>query len=107
MYVGSARLNAFNNDLTVKYRKVITAQKQVPRYEDEWGFGGKAPEILKLGTIWKCVVSLLHAPDRFIPGTHRIGGWMDPRSDVDTVAKKKSTPDENQNPLVRSARSIT
>jgi hypothetical protein len=26
-------------------------------------------------------------PDRFIPGTHWIGGWVDPRTDLDDVQK--------------------
>jgi hypothetical protein len=43
-------------------------------------------------------------PGRFIPterapGTHRIGGWMDPRAGPDTEAKKKTPrPSRESNP---------
>jgi hypothetical protein len=31
----------------------------------------------------------LHAPVRFIPGTHLTGGWVGPRAGLDAVAKRK------------------
>jgi len=37
----------------------------------------------------------LHGPDHFTPGerthgTHRIGGWVGPKADLDGVAKRKN-----------------
>jgi hypothetical protein len=31
-------------------------------------------------------------PEKRAPGTHRIGGWMGPRADLDDVEKRKSCP---------------
>jgi hypothetical protein len=59
-----------------------------------WGSGNIAPRILDLGTRWRWVVSF--TPGRFTPrerapGTHRLGGCVGPRADVDAVAKRMET----------------
>jgi hypothetical protein len=57
-----------------------------------WGSGGIAPRILDLGTTGhECSAS---RPVRFTPrerahGTHRIGGWVGPRTGLDEAVKRK------------------
>jgi hypothetical protein len=54
------------------------------------------PRILDLGISWKQVVSFTPRPlyprRRSHPGAHWIGGWMDPRTGLDTVDKRKILP---------------
>jgi hypothetical protein len=57
----------------------------------EWRYSST---ILDLGTSWRC--GQLHAPGRFTPppprerapGTHWIGGWLDPKAGLNDVEKK-------------------
>jgi hypothetical protein len=42
---------------------------------------------LDLGTSWRWVVSF--TPGERAPGTHWIGGWVDPRSSLHDVEKRK------------------
>jgi hypothetical protein len=46
-------------------------------------------------------------PGRFTPGTHRIGGWVDPRAGLDDLEKKKflPLPGLELRPFCRPARS--
>jgi hypothetical protein len=46
-------------------------------------------------------------PDRFTPGTHCIGGWVDPRTGLDDFEKRKflTLPGLELRPLGRPARS--
>jgi hypothetical protein len=44
------------------------------------------PRSLDLGTRWRSVVSFTPPPER-VPGTHWIGGWVDPRAGLDDVEK--------------------
>jgi hypothetical protein len=53
-----------------------------------WGSGGKAARILNLGTTWRWVVSFTLRP-LYLRGTARIGGWVDPRTDLDAVMKRR------------------
>jgi hypothetical protein len=55
-----------------------------------WGSRGIAPPFLTSaldGGEW-----LASCLGRFIPGNHWIGGWVDPRSGLDVVEKRKSLP---------------
>jgi hypothetical protein len=48
--------------------------------------GDRAPRILELGAIWRCQYHVLTAlPLGTNPGTHRIGGWLGPRTGVDIL----------------------
>jgi hypothetical protein len=54
------------------------------------GSGCIDPHFLNLGTSWRAASH----PGRFTPrqrapGTHWIGGWVDPRSGLDAVEKRK------------------
>jgi hypothetical protein len=66
--------------------------------------GGRAPRIRNLGSIWRWVVSFTPQPlypRERAPGTHRIGGWVDPRSYLDAVTKRKKSlhfPFQKSNP---------
>jgi hypothetical protein len=61
-------------------------------HEGVLGSGGIALCMLDLGTRWRCEVSftpwLLYLRER-APGTHWIGGWVDPRAGLDTVVRRK------------------
>jgi hypothetical protein len=57
-----------------------------------WGSGGIATHILDLGTRWRWVVSFTIRqlyPQKKVPGTHWIGGWVGPRAVLDMVVKRK------------------
>jgi hypothetical protein len=57
------------------------------------------PLFLDLGTSWRSA----SRPCRFTPGTHFIGGWVDPRAGLDDMEKwKYILPycDSNSRPLV-------
>jgi hypothetical protein len=57
-----------------------------------WGSGGIAPRILDLGNRWRLVVNFTPRslyPRKITHGTHWIGGWVDPRTVLDTAVKKK------------------
>jgi hypothetical protein len=53
---------------------------------------GVDPYFLDLGTRWRSVVSLtprsLYSGKKS-PGTHWIGGWVDPKADMDDMGKRK------------------
>jgi hypothetical protein len=60
-----------------------------------WGCGGTAPHILNLGTRWgewSASWTGSFNPGVRAPGTHWIGGWVDPRFGLDAVAKRKKIP---------------
>jgi hypothetical protein len=58
-----------------------------------WGSGGIAPRIrLALnGGEWSASRPGRFTPRERVPGTHWIGGWVDPRAVLDAVVKKKIT----------------
>jgi hypothetical protein len=63
----------------------------VLRHEGVWGSGCIDPHFLDLGTSWRWVVTFtpqLLYPRRKSPGTHWIGGWVDPRAGLDDVDKR-------------------
>jgi hypothetical protein len=46
-------------------------------------------------TIWKCMVSFMPrplCPEIRAPSTHWIGGWLGPRSSLDTTVEKRKIP---------------
>jgi hypothetical protein len=54
--------------------------------------GCEDPHFLDLGISWRWVVSFTPQPlypQGKIPGTHWIGGWVDPRAGMDDVKKRK------------------
>jgi hypothetical protein len=57
------------------------------------GSGGIAAHSLNLSTRWRLVVSFMpwhfHLQGERVPGTHWIGGWVDPGVGVDMVVKRK------------------
>jgi len=64
------------------------------------GSGGIVPRILKHGTRWRYVVT--SRPSRLTPGvkipnSHRLGGWVGPRTGLDAMWKRK-------NPTIAPAR---
>jgi hypothetical protein len=64
--------------------QIVTVAAKVnwaPLHKGVLGSGGIAPRILNLGTKWRWVVSI---PRERAPGAHFIGGWVGPRSDLDT-----------------------
>jgi hypothetical protein len=72
-----------------------------------------ASHILDLSTGWKCERSVSR-PGRFTPrerapGTHWIGGWVNPSATLDTVAKRKKAPapTRNRTPVVQLVSLIT
>jgi hypothetical protein len=57
-----------------------------------WGIGGIAPRILDLGTRWgeqSASRSGRLTPRERAPGSHRIGGWVDPRAGLDAMVRRK------------------
>jgi hypothetical protein len=56
-----------------------------------YGNGCIDPHLLDLGTSWRWVVSFTPLPlyPGVPPGTHLIGGWVDPRASLDNVKKRK------------------
>jgi hypothetical protein len=77
------------------------------------GSGCIDPRFLDLGTSWRCVVSFTFLPisppplsrERG-PGTRWLGGWMDPRTGLDDIEKRKffTLPELELWPLCRPAR---
>jgi hypothetical protein len=56
------------------------------------GSGCIDPHFLDLGTSWRWVVSFRpfrFTPGEKAPGTHCIGGWVDPRAGLDDMEKWK------------------
>jgi hypothetical protein len=47
--------------------------------------------ILDLGTTWEWSASRLgrFTPEEEAPGTHWVGGWVDPRVGLDSIEKRK------------------
>jgi hypothetical protein len=73
----------------VKLSLCLTKHDAMKTY---WGSGGITLHILDLGNRWRWVVSFTSRPftSREIAlGTHWIGGWVDPRVDLDAVVKRK------------------
>jgi hypothetical protein len=61
------------------------------RHEGGWVENRYSPKlvlILELGTRWGWLVSVTPRP-RFSPGTHCTGGWVGPRTGVDTEVRGK------------------
>jgi hypothetical protein len=59
------------------------------------GSGCIDPHFLDLGTSWRWVVSstpLPLYPRERVPGTHFVGGWVDPRAGLDHMEKWKFLP---------------
>jgi hypothetical protein len=57
------------------------------------GSGGRAPPFLTSaldGGKWSASRPCSFTPEETVPGTHCIGGWMGPRSDLDAVEKRKN-----------------
>jgi hypothetical protein len=72
--------------------KVKSKVNKVPRHEDVWGSGDIPPHFLNLGTTWRGVVNFTlqpHYPQRKVPHSHYIGGWVGPGACIDAVAKRK------------------
>jgi hypothetical protein len=67
-----------------------------------WGSKGIAPLILILaldGGEWSASRPGRFTPRKRAPGTHWIGGWVDPRAVLDAVVKRKiPTPRRESNP---------
>jgi hypothetical protein len=69
------------------------------------------PHFLDLGNSWRWVVSFrprpLYTPRKEPPGTHWIGGWVNPRAGLDDVEKKQflTLPGLELRPLGHPARS--
>jgi hypothetical protein len=59
------------------------------RRQDIWGSGGITPRFLT-STLDEAESSL--RLDRFTPGTHWLGGWVDPEIGLDVVEKRKILP---------------
>jgi hypothetical protein len=60
----------------------------MPCHEDIWGNGDTAPPFLTLALDGgECSASCLghFTPGEISPSTHWIGGWVDPRTDLDGV----------------------
>jgi hypothetical protein len=77
----------------VKYDAFVTVFDYTLRGKDIWWSGGVTSRILKLGIVWRWVVSLTSG--RFTSGaeppvTHRIGGWVCSRACLDAVKKYNS-----------------
>jgi len=63
------------------------------------GSRGIAPYILDVSTRWRWMVSFTPRPlypRERVPGTHWIGGWVDPRTVLDAVVKKFPAPTGNR-----------
>jgi hypothetical protein len=61
-------------------------------HEGVWESGCIDPHFLELDTSWRWVVSFTPLPlylQERAPGTHCIGGWVDPRAGLDDMAKWK------------------
>jgi hypothetical protein len=75
--------------------------KQALRHEGVWVSGCIDPHFLDLCTSWRWVVSFtpwpLYLRER-APGTHCIGGWVDPRACLDEMDKRKFLPYRDSNP---------
>jgi hypothetical protein len=65
---------------------------EVLRHQGVWGSVRIDPYFLDLGTSWRWVVSFTFRsfyPGETAPGTHWLGGWMDPRKGLDDMEKRK------------------
>jgi hypothetical protein len=79
--------------------------------EGVWGSGYMDSHFLDLGTSWRWAVSfnapVVLTPGERAPGTHWIGGWVEPRASLDDVEDRKFLTLQGLKlwPLVRPARS--
>jgi hypothetical protein len=74
------------------YNDVGSCKVKLLRREGVWGSESIDPHFLDLGTRWRWAVSFTPwslYPRGRAPGTHWIGGWVDPRAELDDVEKKK------------------
>jgi hypothetical protein len=73
------------------YLKVLKhLRENVRRKRPQMWSGCTDPHFLDLGNSWRWVVSFSNCcfnPAEISPGTHWIGGWVDPRAGLDDVEK--------------------
>ena len=68
----------------------------IPQHQmiENGGSKGLPPLILHLGTTWgEWLASSTNRfdPAKWVPGTHRVGGWVGPKFGLDTLRKRKTT----------------
>jgi hypothetical protein len=77
-----------------KVKLSLCLTNQALRHEGVWGSGCIDPHFFDLGTSWRWVVSFTPLPlyprgKSPPPSTNWIGGWVDPRADLDDVEERK------------------
>jgi hypothetical protein len=84
-----------------RYQKILVRKKEklylclvneALRHEGVWGSGSINLLFLDLGTSWRWVVTFTARPlytQKRAPGTHWIWGWVDPRTGLNDVEKRK------------------
>jgi hypothetical protein len=98
------------HNMQVKVKLFLCLTNQALRHEGVWGSGCIDPHFLDIGTTWRWVVSFTPRPlypGERAPGTRYIRGWVDPRTGLDDVEKRKflTLPRLELRPLGRRARS--
>jgi hypothetical protein len=94
--------------VSLKFSHKLKSKSKVVRVlKGVWGSGCIYPHFLHLGTSWRWVVSFTPRPlypRERAPGTHWIGGWMDPQVGLNDVKRKFLTlPGLELQPLDRPA----
>jgi hypothetical protein len=82
--------NRQTNKENARSVKVNRLTNYALRHEDVWRSGCIDTHFLDLGTSWRFVVSFTPLPlypGERAPGTHFIGGWVDPRAGLDDMEK--------------------
>jgi hypothetical protein len=85
---------AYLMTLAVKVKLSLCLTNLALRHEGVWGSGCIDPHFRDLGTSWRRVVSFTSRPLYLrikVPGTHLIGGWVDPGAGLDDVEKGTGT----------------
>jgi hypothetical protein len=86
------RVSLFSYYKVKKVNLFLCLTNKALRHEGVRGSECIDPHFLDLGTSWRLVVSFTPLPlypRERAPGTHLIGGWVEPRADVDNVEKRK------------------
>jgi hypothetical protein len=90
----------------VKVTLFLTSHHAMETYSRSVGI---VPRILNIDIRWRWVVSFTPRslyPGERAPGTHRIGGWMNPKANLDAVAKRKIPASRRESNPGRPSRSL-
>jgi hypothetical protein len=92
-YMQYASQNLYDHEIIrQKVKLSLCLTNSALRNEDVWGSGCIYPHFLDLDTSWRWVVSFTPLPlypRERAPGTHFIGGWVEPRAGMDDMEKWK------------------